>query len=436
MRTTTKHPLFVRLDQRDAIFRENNESSLSLESENGEATKQFIALFQQPPEKQLEEFKSNKNHPQTFVKLLAARSDPQPLSLLCAFIDRLIDIDFNTVMEALLPFSEELSSTCSKILIAHTADHLNHPFLVRTILLLLGSLISERKTKATEESFKTFTRTTLTLLSAKLSEASFALEGLKRALRSDTFRQAFISDNGINLLLELLQQAQKANNNDALYHILFCIWGLTYSADGAGQLASGEFVPMLARLLSNVQPEREELVRLMTFIISQLNSSISFIEAAYDNDMLRLLRTLQTKKYVDDDLAKTIIQTADKMNQQLKHLSLWDKYVREVNSNKLKNSLSHRSELFWKANIERFGENNFAVIKKLTELLKSDDEETVTVACHDLGEYVSRHALGRVKLEEFHAKETIMQLMNSKVPAIQTQALRTTQLLLLRNSSQ
>jgi V-type H+-transporting ATPase subunit H len=432
---TTKHPLFIRLDQRDAIFRDTNPATLCLESENTEETKRFIALFQQPPERELEEFAKDASFSETFVKLLSARSDPQRLSLLCAFIDRLIDIDFNLVMRTLVPQAAELASTCSNILVAHTADHSKHPFLVRTILLLLGSIISERGCTVEEVPLERFTNTTLTFLSGKLSQASVALEGLKRALRSEAFRAAFIENKGINLLLDLLQQSQKVNNTDALYHILFCIWALTYSAEGAGQLSEGEFVPQLARLLSNIQPEREELVRLLTLIISQLNPSISFIEAAYDNDMLRLIRSFQTKHYVDPELAKLIAETGDKMNLGLKHLSLWDKYVREVKSGRLHNSLSHRSELFWKANVERFGENNFAVLLALRDLLKSDDEETVTVACHDLGEYVSRHPLGRVKLEEIHAKEIIMELMSSKSPAIQSQALRTTQLLLLRSGS-
>lgn len=430
----TKHPLFVRLDQREAILRDGNPATLSLESENTEECKAFSSLFQQSPENQLVEFVKHKKHVEIFVKLISTRSDPAPLNLLCAFIDRLFDLDFNATIGALMRYGSKLADGCSRILISQSAEHLNQSFLVRTILLLLGTILSEHNSKISEDAFKTFTRTVLTLLSSKLNEATIALEGLKRALRSERFRSTFVSENGLKLLIELLQQAQKNNNTDTLYHILFCIWGISFSSEGCGQLAEGDFVPILNKLLSTVQPEREELVRMLIFIVGQLNPSIVFIERSYDYDILRQVRTLQTKHYVDPELTKEIAKVADDMAQALKHISLWDKYVREVKSGKLKNTLSHSSELFWKANVERFGENNYAILIALRDLLKSDDEETVTVACHDLGEYVSRHPLGRVKLEEIHAKEMIMDLLTSKNQNIVSQALRTTQIMLLRNS--
>ena len=117
----------------------------------------------------------------------------------------------------------------------------------------------------------------------------------------------------------------------------------------------------------------------------------------------------------------------------LKHISLWDKYVREVNSGSLRFSVSHKSDIFWKQNIERFGENNYHILVTLTNLLQSEDETTVVVACHDLGEYATRSPVGRVKLEEFQTKTKVLALINSKNPKIQREALRTTQLLLLRS---
>ena len=129
------------------------------------------------------------------------------------------------------------------------------------------------------------------------------------------------------------------------------------------------------------------------------------------------------------------ISSAETLNQGLKKLSLWDKYVREVQSGVLRFTLSHKSEIFWKANIERFGENRYAILDSLKKLLASSDETTVCVACHDLGEYATRSPIGRVKLEEIGAKDEVMRLLVDPRAAIQREALRTTQLLLLRNQS-
>jgi V-type H+-transporting ATPase subunit H len=143
----------------------------------------------------------------------------------------------------------------------------------------------------------------------------------------------------------------------------------------------------------------------------------------------------QAKHYVDPELGKQIAAAAEALHQGLKHLSLWDKYVREVNSGILRFSLSHKSEFFWKANIERFGDNHYRVLGLLTKLLESNDVETVVVAVHDLGEFAVRSPIGRIKLEEIGAKEAVMKLMSSQSQQIQREALRTTQLLLLRNQT-
>jgi len=433
---STNHPLFIRIGQRESILREVNPSSLSLESEISPDVQAFLDLFGQAPEKQQESFCASKSSlPQTFVKLFSARSTPEPLSLLCAFIDRLFDIEFNKTICSLVPYANEMITCCTRTLISHAGDHSKNSFMVRTVLIILGSLISESTVSIPEEVIGVFMKTVITLLSKSLNDASIAFEGLKRALRSDQIRSAFIEAEGIPLLLTLLGASSKLVHTDSLYHILFCFWALTFNAEGTGKLAEGDFIIQLTRLLATIPAEREEIIRLLVQIISQLNPSIVFIESAYDNDILRLLRGLQVKHYVDSQIPKMITEVADSMHKSLKHLSLWDKYVREVKSGKLRNSLSHRSDIFWKANIERFGDHNFKVLIELKNLLESNDEETVSVSCHDLGEYVSRHPLGRVKLEEIGAKEVIMRLMTSKSQAIQTQALRTTQLMLLRTQS-
>ena len=430
----SKHPLFIRLEDRKSILENTSTSSLSIESEKSPSIEQFISLFSKTPEKQLEEFLNLEfEHSNTFVKLLSSRSTPESLTLLCAFIDRLLDLDFNNVIKELVKYSTDLISACSKIIISHSGDHSKRQFLIRTILLIFGAIISEPSVIVSEESIGTFMRTIMTLLSKNINEAIIALEGLKRALKLETIRSDFINSAGIPLLNTLLVAAGKLSHTDSLYHILFCLWALSFSPEGTAQLSSPEFSPTIARLLATIQPEREELVRILILLVLQLIPSTSFVESAYDNDVLRLLRTLQVKHYVDQQITKLITEAAEKLHKSLKHLSLWEKYVREVKSGKLRNSLSHRSDLFWKANIEKFGEHNYAILLELRKLLDSEDEETVSVACHDLGEYVSRHPLGRVKLEDVGAKEVIMRLLTSKSQSIQSQALRTTQLLLLRS---
>jgi hypothetical protein len=105
----------------------------------------------------------------------------------------------------------------------------------------------------------------------------------------------------------------------------------------------------------------------------------------------------------------------------------------KVNSEKLKFTLSHHSEAFWKVNFERFGESNFSTHVNLTHLPESDDE-IITVALNDIREYIMRHPLRRKKVEVIAAKEIVLKLLNHKNPKIQREAFRTTQNLLLKSS--
>jgi hypothetical protein len=53
----------------------------------------------------------------------------------------------------------------------------------------------------------------------------------------------------------------------------------------------------------------------------------------------------------------------------------------------LRFTVSHKSELFWKANFEIFCENNSIMLQLLKELLRVEDSDTGCIVCHDLDEF-------------------------------------------------
>ena len=54
------------------------------------------------------------------------------------------------------------------------------------------------------------------------------------------------------------------------------------------------------------------------------------------------------------------------------------------------------SEKFWKENVKKFEDNDFLLIRKLSELLTSQDNQNVAIACYDLGEFCRFHPFGKV----------------------------------------
>lgn len=427
-----KHPLFVRLEQREQIFRSVTPSVLVLTDRAGDDMNKFISLFKASPEDQVAGFaECGKVFRDLFVNIATDDS----VSLLLALFDVVLDLDYHKTMAALVPFEEEIARACKAKLDARVTE-IQGPraFVFRTLVLLLGAILSEPSVTPTDERCSMFMGVVRGILErGDVGECQSILEGLKRFLRSSFYRDEFVRQDGVTRLVSLVPGALKCQHTDTLYHVLFCIWELTYSSDGAAALSGNAFVEVLAKLLSTIQPEREEIVRLLTAIIGQLAPGTVFVENAFDNDILRTFRSFQGKHYVDQELNKQIAAAAETLSQGLKKLSLWDKYVREVTSGVLRFTLSHKSEIFWKANIERFGENRYAILHELKKLLSSSDETTVCVACHDFGEYATRSPIGRVKLDEIGVKDEVMRLLVDSRAAVQREALRTTQLLLLRN---
>lgn len=440
---TSTHPLFVRLEARDQILR--NVTSDSINVQDSDRFRDFIDFVKEEPiEKQLADFTAeDSKHPSTFIKLVQKISTPKGSQYLCAVIDRLLDADFALTLGALASTGrmDDLIKNLNTELVGKVPKKDENAFVIRTYALLLGALLSHRDLKTSKSiiSVKKSFRDIIIeqLLRVDLKSTSLGLEGLKRFLVVEENRELFIEKDGVKLLVQRLQEANKLSQNDTTYHILFCIWALSYSPEGANQLSTNDFVSILGRMLSaqSVKSETEIIVRLMVAIITQLTPNIVFIGSAYDNDVLRYLNSYQNKQYSDKELKENISKALTELRKQQQHLSLWDKYVREVKSGVLRMTVSHKAEQFWKDNIERFGEHNFEILEDLRNLLTSDDEETVIVACHDLGEFAHRSPVGRIKLDEIHAKTAVMQLIDHKSPAVQREALRTTQYLLLRDQT-
>lgn len=86
-----------------------------------------------------------------------------------------------------------------------------------------------------------------------------------------------------------------------------------------------------------------------------------------------------------------------------------------MRTNKLRWGFIH-SEKFWLENAEKFDREQFAAVKALVALLKSDstDDTTKAVACHDIGEFARVYPTGKQVLNRFSAKPAVMALMTSK----------------------
>lgn len=352
-----------------------------------------------------------------------------------AYLDILLDADYNKTAAALMNHQDSIRKPLVKL--ANEKIGAAEPFVVRTTLLLLGIIESEVDSKCTKESIACFSKSACSLLSLDKDSPKRCVEALKRGLRNESIRVQVRKDGGIKKIIEILKQYTSGGTRfsiDTIYHLLFCIWAFTFSEHCAPDLCTGEFTEILAKLLATTNYEYEEIIRVLIAITSRLLNYSEFVDTAYDYDIRRHIGMHYQHHFTDTGIKKELKECFENLDAQLKSLSLWDKYVREVRKDKLKMTMIHKSDIFWKTNIERFAENDLYVLKLLTEhLKKGNDPETVSVACHDIGEYANRHPLAKPQIAKIKAKELIMNLIKSDNKMIQKEALRTSQLLLLRS---
>jgi len=137
-------------------------------------------------------------------------------------------------------------------------------------------------------------------------------------------------------------------------------------------------------------------------------------EDIVESNILDAVQSLEYEKWRDAELYDDIKEVAQLISNKVQEVSNFERYERELSSGKLTWSAMHTSK-FWGENIMKFEQNEFAAIKKLRDLLLNDetDPTTLAVICHDIGEFVALHPLGKKQIGKLFIKERVMELMGA-----------------------
>ena len=124
------------------------------------------------------------------------------------------------------------------------------------------------------------------------------------------------------------------------------------------------------------------------------------------------------------------------LNASYKDLSKWEVYQAELESGHLKWGILH-TEQFFKSNARKMEGTNgdFLHVKRLIQLIaKREDDETVAIACYDLGEFIRHYPNGKAIAKRLGTKEVVMPLLHEDGNLeIQRQALQCISKLLVNN---
>lgn len=184
------------------------------------------------------------------------------------------------------------------------------------------------------------------------------------------------------------------NATQFIYLLLLNIWMFSFVAEARATFDKKHYglITEITKSLNTYSSEK--IIRVIVSIVENLLGDGVLVEELLSGGAIRKLNLLNQRIFKDNDITETLRVVLDKLNVDYDVLTSFDLYVKEADSGELRHGPRHTAE-FWEENIRSFELDNFRIIKRLVELVSSKDEETVCVACSDLGYFAAFYPNGK-----------------------------------------
>jgi len=236
------------------------------------------------------------------------------------------------------------------------------------------------------------------------------LEAIANLLKSDTFRGFVWSAPGVCDLIFRVEP--KTAPSPYLYKCVFATWMLSFDSAITADLKNYAVVKKIRDIIAYSRVEK--VVRLCLTVLKNFLSHKVLCEDIVEEGVLEAVQQLEYEKWRDAELYDDIRDMVALISSEVQEMSNFDRYERELQSGTLQWGFIHSSK-FWAENVMKFESNDFRALRMLASLLltTTTDATTLAVVCHDLGEFVALHPLGKKKVAQLQVKEKVMQLMGS-----------------------
>nr|XP_032817656.1 V-type proton ATPase subunit H-like isoform X3 [Petromyzon marinus] len=259
---------------------------------------------------------------------------------------------------------------------------------------------------------------------------------LQLILRTGEYRFAWVQEDGISCIMAVLHNRCGVQLQ---YQMSFCLWLLAFSPQVCELLRNNSPVPALADVLNESVKEKVTRIVLAAFrnMLSQAvekETRHEFALTMIQCKVLKQLENLEQQKFEDEDVVEDIKFMLEKLGESVHDLSSFDEYSAELKAGRLEWSPVHKSEKFWRENAARLNEKNYELLKILNHLLQaSDDPQVLSVAAHDIGEYVRHYPRGKKIIEQLGCKQLVMGLMHHVDTDVRYNALLAVQKFMVHN---
>jgi len=310
---------------------------------------------------------------------------------------------------------------------------------------LVAWITSQLQSSATS-SLSLVTPTLTPLMSCTEARLIFASGGgigyLSRHLRSKNMPAASKSK----------KSKEKGASVQQLYELCFCLWTLTYESDNAAGVraafARDGAVKSLVELIASAP--REKVVRVSLSALRNLATCSADTSpdaagrkdingAVFLNDMIgcglmKQVDLMKERQWTDPDIVDDLDVLHKLLHENYKEMSRWDVYRAEVESGHLEWGILH-TEKFFKQNARNMEgpDGDFNILKLLIKLTASPDEDVMSIACYDIGEFVRHYPNGRAVAKKLGAKDIVMLLIEHGNADVQRHALQCVSKMMVQN---
>lgn len=255
---------------------------------------------------------------------------------------------------------------------------------------------------------------------------------LKEIMKSQFAQEIMLrQDSGLRKLIGLL--LNHSSNVQMLYEIYFCVWLLSFNQNIVNDLPWSELIYRMVETMRHVTKEKVLRVCCATLknILKKEECVNNMIGCGLPALMEKLLERVLKEEKKDEDLIRDLRDIDHVLGVEVRRLSSFDMYKRELLSGHLKKGPVHSAQ-FWRDNVMRFEEQNFAAVRSLMKLLDGDKEdEELEVICYDVGEFSRFHPDGKFIVTKLGGKIKLMEHMSSHNINVAKQALLATQKLMV-----
>ncbi|KAF5401253.1 V-type proton ATPase subunit H [Paragonimus heterotremus] len=262
---------------------------------------------------------------------------------------------------------------------------------------------------------------------------------LQMMLRIKQYRARFAGVGGIDTIVEVL--SDKFTSRQLQYQLIFCLWCMSFDMDHVALMYKNRaLIPTVSDVLREADREKITRISLALFrsILEKLPTpadqracGLSLVQCK----VLRQLELLSQKDFSHDpELTEDMTYLTEKLTASIQDVSSLEEYTTELKSGRLEWSPVHKSAKFWNENAVKFTDNNYEILKMLVRLVElRADPLSLSVAVHDIGEFVRHYPRGKQVIENLGGKHLVMGLLQHEDPNVRYNALVSLQKIMVHN---